>query len=637
MTEGSVTFVDRLTFQAVCALISLPKGSRVEIFEGEGPWQLFWKGLLRTKGLKCSVSQFFVGHLKTKAGESLYLAARRAANLNAEKVAALIVSKEISGSGIFENVPSEYLLRHIARRLVHQLERFLLMMEVAKQRSDICNAVYLHDRFVFELNDVAHLVDGVHLQQISTSASTLLATCTEISKELLIAGYYFLFRFLMQVFPKISLDRLGSIPSVLMTHDDTLRLGNDYRTQLFWVKESDLGTKYTLNILSSRHSDAGIDTSVIPYLGSTIFLRSLSKVLGVDRNSYRHKVPAVFRKHWRFSLCRSILLTDHSQRSFFLILARYFRSAQVFASFCIDQNVKVFVSSENYSLQSDAIHLVCKALRLEAVSWQYSHLQYFNVVLAPISGSYVLFSTQYRKVLESPLGRAVKYMEGAPLLVKPSMALLQRADNLKATLRKRGATTIVCYFDESIQNDRWGLVHPKDHERELQILASLVAENPNFAVVIKPQFVRNSPTQLYGSQSWFKDALETGRFMELMKGEHRNDVLTIEAALVSDLVISHKFGGTAALESAAVGTRAVLVDAYGSTSIFDAPYSKGQIVHPSVESVLNSLKGTDQGHSTLGEVDDWSCVLGNLAKRKVPCNSSLIHDLVTKAILGSAD
>ena len=202
----------------------------------------------------------------------------------------------------------------------------------------------------------------------------------------------------------------------------------------------------------------------------------------------------------------------------------------------------------------------------------------------------------------------------------------------RETLERAGAKFIVCYFDENVQHDRWGLVSKNDHLGELHALAEMVVSDPTFAVVVKSQFMFNSPSQLYPNDILIKQAKETGRYLELKEGIHRNNIYPTEAALVADLCIGHKFGATAALEAAIAGVRTILLDRYGTKTLWDSIYSQADIEYESMGSLIEAINRYRTGDINSQALGDWSPIIHHFDPYCDGRAIERLHNIVTHSI-----
>jgi hypothetical protein len=131
-------------------------------------------------------------------------------------------------------------------------------------------------------------------------------------------------------------------------------------------------------------------------------------------------------------------------------------------------------------------------------------------------------------------------------------------------------------------------------------------------VVFKSQFRKRSPTVRLASDPLLDAAIATGRMIDLCEGSHRNIVLPAEAALASDMAISHVIGGTAAVESALAGTRCVLINFNGLKTANDELYARGFVVFDSIENALGAIEKFRAGDARYAALGDWSAFLHEL-------------------------
>jgi hypothetical protein len=245
----------------------------------------------------------------------------------------------------------------------------------------------------------------------------------------------------------------------------------------------------------------------------------------------------------------------------------------------------------------------------------------------------LVFSKQFNKVF-SDLYFAPGLMvengyiyDGLPDIIK------ERALKSRNTLLSKGVEFIICYFDESVQHDKWGLINKDDHLGELHSLAEAVLNDPTIGIVIKSQFFINSPSKLYPVDELISSAMSTGRFIELQIGSWRNDIFPAEAALISDIVIGHKFGATASLEAATVGVRSVMLDSYGTKTLWDQFYDHELITFPTMEllmAAINKFRLKNNGYQKLG---DWSDFLDHLTRRDDKNSVKRLRNIVKKECL----
>ena len=185
----------------------------------------------------------------------------------------------------------------------------------------------------------------------------------------------------------------------------------------------------------------------------------------------------------------------------------------------------------------------------------------------------------------------------------------RRAGERRARLEAAGARFIYCFFDESLQRDKYGTTHPSDLEADLRLLLQRLLDDPSAGLILKPQFMRFAPKEVPELRAVIEAAERTGRAMVVSDGVHRNNVLPAEAALSADIAIGHASGGTASLEAALVGRRSVMLNPYGFVTPHDALYATCGLVYPSLPHALDAIDRFRRGDRDAGGVGDWSPIV----------------------------
>jgi hypothetical protein len=267
------------------------------------------------------------------------------------------------------------------------------------------------------------------------------------------------------------------------------------------------------------------------------------------------------------------------------------------------------VSGEPYFIEGDAIQLAAKRVPVRTLTYQYSNLPHVSPLMMTTADEMLQFSSNYQWCWEAGGIRPLKLKEGGYLFDGVAGRVRRRSADLRMRLERAGARFVLCYFDESVQKNRWGLVSESDHRAELAHLANLVLSDSRFALIVKSQFERNSPSRLFPNDPLFQRLMQTGRYEELRLGAHRNIVYPVEAALAADLTIGHLFGATAALEAAVAGCRAVLLNPFGLRTPHDHVYRNAPVVYPDISTVLTAYRNEVDGTPQAARVGDWTAII----------------------------
>jgi hypothetical protein len=255
--------------------------------------------------------------------------------------------------------------------------------------------------------------------------------------------------------------------------------------------------------------------------------------------------------------------------------------------------------------QTDAIQLIAPTLDITTLSYQYSNMGKVGPLMMTTADVMLTFAPLYHQRWTQDNIRPCEFVDMGYVYDTSFEYVRGRARDHRRRLTDAGAQFIICYFDESVQTDKYGLTSQDDHCAEILILLRLVLDDPSIGLVIKTQFLRNSPQNFDKIAGSLEAANATGRYIELAYGTNRNIIFPAEAALSADIAIDHAVGATAALEAALVGVRCILLNPYGMRGDNDILYKQADIVYPSLASALEAIhsfrKGTP-GHEKLG---DW--------------------------------
>lgn len=262
-------------------------------------------------------------------------------------------------------------------------------------------------------------------------------------------------------------------------------------------------------------------------------------------------------------------------------------------------NCEKFIFIEPQDQLTDAVQINSKETSVETICIQYSNMDMKVPLMMTMADRFFTFSNMYSKVFTwkdirpnkfDPIGYSVKIDDNSLYKIKSNLA-------------NKGVKKIIVYFDESIQNEKWGLISKQQYLNHINILAKTVINNKHVAIVLKPQFVFNS-IKNFKSQI-IRKALETERFIELNKGSHRNSYRPSDVSQIADYCIGDLVGATAALEFAISNKKALLINPHGYISEFQSIYNKCNIVFPSLKNAIDSILKNEK------DAGDWSKIIDN--------------------------
>jgi hypothetical protein len=290
-------------------------------------------------------------------------------------------------------------------------------------------------------------------------------------------------------------------------------------------------------------------------------------------------------------------------------IAEVFACAIRMVGLCETHNIQAFMTCENYMLEADAMQLIGPRLGVRTLSYQYSNLGHVGPGLMTTADEMMLFSPWYQKYWQRDGIAPQKFVPVGYVYDSSFVFVSKDAGCVREQLQEAGAEFVICFFDESLQHDKFGLISLEDHKSDILSLVRLLLDDPTVAVVIKAQFQWNSPSRLPELEDVVDSARVTGRYLELSEGVHRNIVLPAAAGMTADMCIGHSVGGTASLEAALAGTRSILLNPYGRTDGNHELYQKCDILYGSMEKTVAAIKGYRQGDSRRAGLGDWSNIL----------------------------
>jgi hypothetical protein len=401
--------------------------------------------------------------------------------------------------------------------------------------------------------------------------------------------------------------RASARPNLLLLQEDDIGLDRSYRGQPHWLFPDDPQTSYETFILSSartarvRHDQVALDDANIRVLSDAEVLALSSAAAEPIATTLRQSARTCFVAGWR---SRSAPET-HA----LAMLARLLLTASELAGACHQLRIRTFMTGENYLLAGDAMALIGDALDVHTLSYQYSNLAILSPVMLTTADVMLTFAPAYHAhwVHETIWPRAfvdVGYtFDSSFALVEP------RARAARDRLRAAGATFVIAYFDENVIRSKYALTGVDDHCDELRLLLNMVLADPSVSLVTKTQFQQNSPGRLAELAPLVAAATATGRYLELVRGVHRNNVLPAEAALTADLTIGHSVGGTAPLEAALAGARTILLNPYSMRDANHAVYERADILIATLEEAVQAIAAFRSGRRA--GLGDWTSVIAH--------------------------
>jgi hypothetical protein len=598
-TAAGTVYVDKLTAASVRSMLAAGVLRIIVLEELDGRQRKHLAALNR-KGVEVEEAVFFAGHLKNPDGESVFLASRRLVSEVALAASYAILETQPLLKRLNIKYQRDTLRLSLAKNLVSSIEAFILRVQVAQALCYPAQAnVWLAEPAYFSGELLAKYLPDVQLHFYPVIRPRIFLLFKKIAWDYA--------RHIKRLWGcGVPIPRpLNSAPSVLMVQEDDIRLDRSLRGQPHWLDSSDsmpVFSTYIANLLSILLVAEDTDK----FSKSALALVHAPSVRAAWKRRNKSSSLQRLAQDSREILRAALSQCNFAETAALLHTLQLFMEAQRMGALATYLNVRVFLTCQ---LSADPIQLVADDLNIKTIAFQYSNLGIRSPLMMTTSDYYVIFSEMYKSLFQSEGIGPKEWELGGYIYDGVADVVRSRAQAHRNALRDKGAEFIVCYFDESVQHNQWGLVNKDDHLAELHALAKAALEDTSFGVVIKSQFMKNTPSQLYPNDDLIQSAKATGRYLELMEGKHRNDIYPVEAALVADMCISHKFGATAALESAVAGVRTVLLDSYGSKTCWDALYAQVDIEYETIGPLMEAITRYRSGSDADQSLGDWSPIL----------------------------
>jgi len=406
--------------------------------------------------------------------------------------------------------------------------------------------------------------------------------------------------------PEAQLGELDK-PSLLLSQEDDISFDRSYRGQPHWVFRDDESPRFRTLILDSGTNNY-MDYDQSELNNYNIFIVSKAILFGFSRIKLpiHYKINRSIRKILVLSLFHS-----REMRQISFELGLLFMKGLLLSNFCVNQNVKAYMCSENYYLDASVMNLIGSDINVHTFSYQYANISDVGPIMMTNARTMFTFSPLFHKRW-SNIGIGPKEFVDVGYIFDSSFKLvMERSRLIRKNFQNNNVKFIIAYFDENIKgkNDKYGTLHEDDHYQELSSLIKLINRDDTIAVVTKSQFQRNSSSVLFKDDPELVQAIQSDRWRDLRHGKHRNIIFPVEAAMVSDMVISHVVGATAGLEAALEGRRSILLNPHGIQNNNIEIFEQANILYDDMESALSAISFYRQDRPEYRNLGDWSPII----------------------------
>jgi hypothetical protein len=619
-------YLDKLNLSSFFWIIMNQK--KVEIIRDKENKCETWFAKFICKALKLEISflDVFAGNLYDQYGKNImFLSAQRAADLAFSGASNLLNDK------LCENFSKDFTRNNVelylAKKIQGEAWRIIVRVEIFKRISKEGNhSLLLRRSNAIDEKLVLSLYSDLSISFYDDHFYNIKETSKELAKAVIKKIKYL--SSAVNIKPPISGNK--NYPGTLLFQENgNFRLDERFRSHpAHWLNSS---SKLTLNKTFIVVTNSfGIPISKIDMqelsLNESICLIYPSQINWYVR---KYKNSEVIKKlrHWKWTTLKNLFSAGDRLKKIYLY--ELLSSAEDIAALIIGLNIGVFVNREPQFVYSDAAQIIKKFLNFKTVTYQYSNLSNPSPLMMSCSDYMLLFSKFYESKYIRGNIRPENIIEiGYPYAIKKEK-IIKPGAKLRNQLKNQGVDFIVCFFDESVQKNNFGLISPKDYIEELHLLLNQVLIDNKFAVIIKTQYMNNLPSILFAGDQVIKRALDTRRYVELAAGHHRNEIYPAEAAIAADICINHKFGATAAIEAAMLGRRTILLNTFNLKSDHDKYYKLADIEYYSMKSALDAILEYKSGSIEKKDLGNWEKIIQIFSAYQDDLGESRISEILT--------
>lgn len=600
----TVAVVDHLTPILLPGLISA-KPRKVIVLEASGTLAHITEWILNCQSITVEYPKFFMGDFRSGCGESAYLYARDNSYVVAADVAAETIRRSTLLAEIDKSGRPGTILLWLTKSLLPASFEVSLRLEAAQALTGPDkSSVWIQVPPEMPLDVVHRLAPNMIViprrKLITKGWWRLMRT---------LGGEFF--KTIKSYFEKPSVTEWRAEPTVLTVREEDLVEDPSYRGQLHWLSTSPAPPRFRTIIMPRRGPSYACTASsaALSRLRATLLSEGdVTRCLVKAKSSIQN----LLAKQERACLLRVLKTPVIEDRIALSCVWQLIRTARRISAVVEASGARAWVGCEAYFPHADAVNLIANFHAVYTVAFQYGSIRKWSPQMLSTVDAMAMIGSAYAGLYNStPAGPKSLIPVGYPYSYARPL-VMERAKQLRSRLASKGAKFVICYFDESVQKNRWGFISEEHHLGELRNLARIVIEVPDVAVLIKTKYAWNDPSILYPSEPSIQTASATGRFRTIAEGVHRNGIFPAEAALAADISIGHAFGATAALESVIAGTPAVLIRRYGEKTLIDHLLAPLDVVFPSIADCLSAIAEYRQNKPSRAALGDWSAILHHL-------------------------
>jgi hypothetical protein len=587
-------------------------------------------------GISLKEADFFTGHLRTLNGESIAVAAPGILNHIAFETAKRTVNKSNILKALNEQWGRNLIILYLAKysyrigeagghRTIHKI---LVADALSRDRCNETHRLVLGLPLEFDADLFEAISGSVNLHTYLIKEWSLINSQLSVLLLIVFVGFKRFLKRTASIFQHKP--DFGNVvtPALLLAQEDELSMDRSYRGQPHWLFQKDKSPNFrTLVLASGIHRNMELDYDEL----------SKDRVYYVPKDaiycySGKHPVQKSINSAMRALLYES-LFGSQVPKDYAFQLAMLFMKASLLSDFCIGQKVRAFMTAENYHITPSAMNLIGPNMNVHTFSYQYSNMSEIGPQMMSTADTMCSFSPLFHERWSNNGIQPKSFIDVGYIFDSSFSLVAERASELRKQLENNGSQFTICYFDESVQNDKYGCISINDHYNEILSLVKLVIQDSSIAVIVKSQFQQNSPSVLFQGYKIIESATDSGRWFELCHGNFRNNNFPAEAAMASDIVISHAVGATAGLEAAWAGSRCILLNPYDMQGSNVEIFKKADILYNNMDSALNAVSFFRQGRNEYQNLGNWEAIIDLFDSYRDGRSSNRMRALLEKKIV----
>lgn len=287
---------------------------------------------------------------------------------------------------------------------------------------------------------------------------------------------------------------------------------------------------------------------------------------------------------------------------------------------------RIHISTYDIFPSSEALHAALADLGGVSVSIQRSIEREPYTVRRTVTDAHFAFSPAQAD-LECLSGSSVEQFVAAGYLFDDAFpAAKKHAQQLVSSLRSRGITFIISFFDEN-----HGVVPKKIGgrrlvQRDYAFLCDQLAADETLGLILKPKRPETLPARLGAVWDRVQELVDSGRCIFMSNESWDDRFLPCVAASASDLAVSTLSGGTAGLESYLSGTRTLLLRHGTDLGVFKR-LPEGCVVFDHWEDLWRAVERFRANPSD-AQIGNWGPIIEQFASLRDGCASKRISSYI---------